>query len=126
MQTSRRERSSCTSPPRRMWFSPTTPSDWTASWRSWQSAGGRAPLGRPALLVAGRGFDYEHERSALIRRFSIMTTNPSVFARSLALQAGWEDTLSAVIAERIGSGYDDGGITARLLASAAGSHVRIR
>ena len=77
---------------------------------------------RASLLVVAS--DYEHERSALIRRFSIMTTNPSVFARSLALQAGWEDTLSAVIAERIGSGHDDGGITARLLASAALAAMR--
>ncbi|MCB9387551.1 MAG: TetR family transcriptional regulator [Microthrixaceae bacterium] len=77
---------------------------------------------RASLLVVAS--DYEHERSALIRRFRIMTTNPSVFARSLALQAGWEDTLSAVIAERSESAQEEGGLIARLMAASALAAMR--
>ncbi len=45
--------------------------------------------------------DYETEREQLIRRFGIIAANPSVYARSLQLQAGWEDALTEVLSERI-------------------------
>ncbi|MCB1270172.1 MAG: TetR family transcriptional regulator [Microthrixaceae bacterium] len=77
---------------------------------------------RASLLVVAS--DYEDERSALMRRFRIMTTNPSVFARSLALQAGWEDTLSSVISERIDTDGEQGGMLARLLAASALAAMR--
>lgn len=65
----------------------------------------------PALRAAFRSVaeDYETERDGLLRRFRIMVTAPSVFGRSLALQAGWEDELSTVLAERavaVASGAD--------------------
>ena len=77
---------------------------------------------RSSLLVVAT--DYEDERQALIRRFRIMTTNPSVFARSLALQAGWEDALSRVLSTRIDNGVEDGAMTARLLAAVALAAMR--
>lgn len=67
------------------------------------------------LVVAA---DYETEREQLARRFSIIATNPSVYARSLQLQAGWEDALAEVLAERIGASPSPA-IGPRLLASAA-------
>ncbi|MCZ7630956.1 MAG: TetR/AcrR family transcriptional regulator [Microthrixaceae bacterium] len=45
---------------------------------------------RASLLVVAT--DYEAEREQLMLRFSIMAQCPSVFARNLALQAGWEST----------------------------------
>jgi len=66
------------------------------------------------LVVAA---DYETERDDLIRRFTITAANPSVYARSLALQAGWEDALAEVLAERSGIANPDVG--PRLLAAAA-------
>ena len=61
--------------------------------------------------------DYLARRHELIRRFSIVADNPSVYARSLQLQAGWEDALSVVLADR--GRYRAGDVTPGLLASAA-------
>lgn len=61
--------------------------------------------------------DYEAQRDDLIRRFAIMAVNPSVHARSLQLQAGWEDTVAEVLAQRMGVSADD--VTPRLMSSAA-------
>lgn len=66
------------------------------------------------LLVA---HDYESERQKLIRRFVIIAANPSVYARSLQLQAGWEDELTTALTRRMDTGPND--ITPRLLAAAA-------
>jgi AcrR family transcriptional regulator len=66
------------------------------------------------LVVAA---DYETERDDLIRRFTITAMNPTVHARSLALQAGWENTLTEVVADRVGA--SEGDITPRLLAAAS-------
>lgn len=66
------------------------------------------------LLVA---HDYESERQKLIRRFTIIAANPSVYARSLQLQAGWEDELATALAGRMDTDSND--ITPRLLAAAA-------
>ena len=60
--------------------------------------------------------DYSAQRHQLVRRFAIMFENPSVYARSLHLQAGWEDALAEVLAERVGTNND---IEARLMAAAA-------
>lgn len=72
------------------------------------------------LVVAA---DYESEQAQLWRRFRIMATTPSVFARSLQLQAGWEDTLAEALAGRLG--VDRGAdITPRLMASTALAAMR--
>lgn len=62
--------------------------------------------------------DYETEREQLLRRGIIMATNPSVFARSLQLQAGWEDSLAHALTERM-STSEDVSTTPRLLAASA-------
>lgn len=72
-----------------------------------------AALRASFLVVAA---DYSAQRSQLVRRFAIMAENSSVYARSLQLQAGWEDALADVLAGRIGS---NGDIEPRLLAAAA-------
>lgn len=61
--------------------------------------------------------DYEAARSDLIRRFTIMAGNTTVFARSLQLQAGWEDALAEVLVQRAGRETED--LESRLLAAAA-------
>lgn len=66
--------------------------------------------------------DYAEQRGELVRRFRIMAMSPSVAARSLQLQAGWEDALADRVAARSGSGADD--IESRLLASAALACIR--
>ena len=45
--------------------------------------------------------DYAAEVDRLIRRFTIMAATPSVYARSLHLQAGWEHTLATHLAARL-------------------------
>lgn len=61
--------------------------------------------------------DYEVARDDLVRRFTIMTANATVYARSLQLQAGWEDALAEVLNQRADQKPDD--LESRLLASAA-------
>ena len=61
--------------------------------------------------------DYAAEADRLRRRFTIMAANPSVFARSLQLQAGWEQALTERLATRAGTGADD--LRPRLLAATA-------
>lgn len=60
--------------------------------------------------------DYDTQRKQLVRRFAIMADNPSVYARSLQLQAGWEDALADVLTDRTGNNND---IEPRLMAAAA-------
>ncbi len=60
--------------------------------------------------------DYSAQRDQLVRRFAIMAENSSVYARSLQLQAGWENALADVINARLGGGDS---IDARLMAAAA-------
>jgi AcrR family transcriptional regulator len=64
---------------------------------------GRAPGGespwqglRTAFLSVAA--DYEDERDQLLRRFRIISENPSVAARSLQLQAAWEDAVAEAVA----------------------------
>lgn len=72
------------------------------------------------LVVAG---DYETARPELIRRFQIMAATPSVFARSLQLQAGWETAVADAMTVRLSTGPDDD-ITPLLLAAAALAAMR--
>ncbi len=70
------------------------------------------PLTEPPWAALRAAFaaaaaDYEAQRDQLIRRFTIMTTAPSVFARSLQLQAGWEDALTERLARRTSAGPSD-------------------
>ncbi len=67
------------------------------------------------LVVAA---DYESEKAQLLRRFRIMATTPSVFARSLQLQAGWEDALAEALAGRLVVDRSTD-VTPRLMASTA-------
>lgn len=80
------------------------------------------PVDEPAwealrASFAAVAFDYESEQGRIRRRFTIMATNPSVFARSLQLQAGWEQALTQSLASRLGSRPHDP--TPRLLAATA-------
>jgi AcrR family transcriptional regulator len=61
--------------------------------------------------------DYEAEVDRLIRRFTIMAATPSVYARSLQLQAGWEHTLATHLAARLDAEPEDP--RPRLLAATA-------
>ena len=78
-----------------------------------------AALRASFLVVAA---DYDAERQEIIGRFQIMATSPSVYARSLQLQAGWEDTVAAVLTERMECRTEELG--PRLLASSALSAIR--
>ncbi|MCZ7531169.1 MAG: TetR family transcriptional regulator [Acidimicrobiia bacterium] len=66
------------------------------------------------LVVAA---DYEAARDDLVRRFTIMAANGTVYARSLQLQAGWEDALAEVLRQRANQKTED--LESRLLASTA-------
>ena len=66
--------------------------------------------------------DYQRERQDLIRRFTVMATNPSVQARNLQLQAGWEDSLAQALARRDPDATDH--VDPRLLAGAALAGMR--
>ena len=83
---------------------------------------GRRPASEAPWLALRESFavvaaDYEAQRDDLIRRFAIMAVNPSVHARSLQLQAGWEDTVAEVLAQRMGVNAEDS--RPRLMSSAA-------
>lgn len=72
----------------------------------------RRPADEPIWTALRSSFavvasDYEAEADRLARRFAIMATTPSVHARSLQLQAGWELTLGSHIAAREGAETDD-------------------
>lgn len=66
--------------------------------------------------------DYQRERHALIRRFTIMAATPSIQARNLQLQAGWEDALAQALTSRTDGAHD--GADPRLLAAAALAGMR--
>lgn len=80
------------------------------------------PLAEPPWTALRNSFvtvgaDYTSQRDELVRRFVIMADNPPVYARSLQLQAGWEDALANVLTDRAGNGTDD--VLPRLMASSA-------
>ena len=66
--------------------------------------------------------DYQRDRVDLIRRFTVMATTPSVQARNLQLQAGWEDSLAEALDRRNGDAPVD--VDPRLLAGAALAGMR--
>lgn len=78
-----------------------------------------AALRASFLVVAA---DYDAESEGLIRRFRIMASTPSVYARSLQLQAGWEEALATALAVRMGCAVGD--LLPRLLAASALSAMR--
>jgi AcrR family transcriptional regulator len=51
--------------------------------------------------------DYAAEEDRIARRFAIVATTPSVLARSLQLQLGWERALAAELATRDDAAADD-------------------
>ncbi len=82
---------------------------------------GRRPDDEPPWAALRASFlavaaDYSAQREDLARRFVIIAATPSVYARSLQLQAGWEDAVAAVLERRMGRGDD---IAPRLMAAAA-------
>jgi AcrR family transcriptional regulator len=85
------------------------------------------PTDEPAWSALQASFaaaasDYVAEADRLSRRFAIMAATPSVQARSLQLQAGWEHTLTAHLATRLAA--TGGDPTPRLLAAAAVAVMR--
>jgi AcrR family transcriptional regulator len=88
---------------------------------------GRRPDHEPAWVALSASFatvasDYTAEVDRLASRFAIMATAPSVYARSLQLQAGWEQTLSEHLVARLGASANDP--APRLLAAAAVAVMR--
>jgi AcrR family transcriptional regulator len=67
--------------------------------------------------------DYEDERDQLLRRFRIISENPSVAARSLQLQAAWEDAVAEAVAGWLDVDLSET-IEPRLLAGAALAAMR--
>lgn len=61
--------------------------------------------------------DYEDAATQIRRRFRIMVANPSVMARNLQLQAGWEVAVAAALRTR--SDLDGDAALAHLLAASA-------
>ena len=76
---------------------------------------------RAAFLTVGA--DYESERDALLRRFRIIQSTPSVAARNLQLQASWEDAVTAAVSDwlQVSPAND---LRPRLLAGAALAAMR--
>ncbi|MCC6438571.1 MAG: TetR family transcriptional regulator [Acidimicrobiales bacterium] len=82
----------------------------------------RRPAAEPSWDALRASFaavaaDYESEAEHIRRRFAIMASSPSVFARSLQLQAGWEQALTERLRTRLHTGTDDP--TPRLFAATA-------
>jgi len=75
---------------------------------------------RSSFLVVAA--DYDGERHEIVRRFTIMASASSIYARSLQIQAGWEDTLASALSERMGCDLVD--LRPRLLASCALGAIR--
>ena len=87
----------------------------------------RRPAAEPAWEALRSSFatvadDYEAEESRIRRRFTIMATSPSVAARSLQLQAGWEQALADALTRRLEA--DPGDPMPRLLAATALAVIR--
>lgn len=82
----------------------------------------RRPTDEPAWDALRASFaavasDYQAQAARISRRFELMLATPTVFARSLQLQAGWEQTIAQRLARRDSSGPGDP--APRLLAAAA-------
>lgn len=83
---------------------------------------GEHPWDALRAAFASVAADYEAESDRIRRRFTIMATSPSVTARSLQLQAGWERSLTERLRARLGATADD--VQPRLLAATALAVVR--
>ncbi|MDH3683338.1 MAG: TetR family transcriptional regulator [Acidimicrobiia bacterium] len=77
-------------------------------------------LRRSFAVVAS---DYQQQRDHLMGRFGIMAGSPSVQARSLQLQAQWEDALAASLTRRRGDDPNED-LSSRLLAATALAAMR--
>lgn len=69
------------------------------------------------------GSDYQQQQQQLIRRFEIIARSPSVHARSLQLQAEWEEALAATLAKRQGVDLAHD-LSSRLMAASALAAMR--
>src|SRR5436305_7665956 len=72
-----------------------------------QAALDRRPAEEPALTALRHAImslvtTYEEQREHMLRRFRLMTTTPSLEARSLCLQRNWETSVTAMLAARMG------------------------
>ncbi len=79
---------------------------------------------RESFVVVG--IDYAAAKDELVRRFSIMAVNPSVYARSLQLQAGWEDAIAGVLVQRTDPAGDELGCRLQAAAALAAMRSSIR
>lgn len=77
---------------------------------------GEHPWDALRAAFAAVAVDYETEADRIRRRFTIVAAAPSVFARSLQLQAGWEQVVAEHLRNRAGAADDAG---TRLLAATA-------
>lgn len=75
------------------------------------------PWNALGVAFADGAHDYEIQHSQLRRRFQIMMTTSSVFARNLQLQAGWEDAVTEALEKRMG--LESNHILPRLMAASA-------
>ena len=72
-----------------------------------QAALDRRPADEPALTALRHAIlslagSFEEQREHMLRRFSLVTSTPSLEARSLCLQRNWETAVTAMLAERMG------------------------
>jgi AcrR family transcriptional regulator len=88
-----------------------------------EGPGEAAPWQALRTAFLGVAADYEAERSQLLRRFRIISTTPSVGARSLQLQARWEDAVAVAVAGWLHADPAQD-IAPRLLAGAALAAMR--
>lgn len=88
-----------------------------------ETPGGEAPWQGLRAAFLSVAADYEDEREQLLRRFRVISANAPVAARSLHLQAAWEDAVAEAVA-----GWLDVDVThtiePRLLAGAALAAMR--
>jgi len=77
---------------------------------------------RAALLEVA--VDYEVERDRLLQRARLIADNPAVLARSLSLQARWEEAIAGTVATRIGT-QADRDLRPRLVAAATLAAMRV-
>lgn len=87
------------------------------------------PDDEPAWVALRNGFatvaaDYEAEVDRLRRRFAIMAATPSVLARSLELQLGWEIALAERLAVRDAVDADLAGLMAATALAVMRSSLR--
>jgi AcrR family transcriptional regulator len=79
------------------------------------------PALRSAFLTVAA--DYESEQEQLLRRFRIVSATPSVTARSLLLQATWEDAITDAVSDWLALDATND-IRPRLIAGAALAAMR--